>query len=593
METDAFGRVAAGVLLGLAFGATTGLGDEAPASRDRRPVALAFTDGGNLLLVANRGSGTVSVVDVASAKVVAEWGVGRGLADLAPLADGTHLLAVDQDADALILLERRGRTIEFVDQVAVGPDPVRVAVLPGGSSCVVASRWSSGLAFVAILPEAGDGDAPGRLLKVSRTLGLPFRPRELALIRDGSALVVADAFGGRLALVDARRMSLESVRSLPAHNIRGLATSPDGQTLVLAHQTLSRLASSSLDDVHWGSLVNNHLRVLRIDALTSPDPGADVLRGSRLIDLGDVGNAAGDPAGVAFDARGGVMVALSGVGEVAIGPSFDQPLRRTSVGRRPTTVALGPDGETAYVADMLDDTISVVEPGEGTLLRSISLGPRPVPGAVGRGERLFHDARLSHHGWMSCQSCHTDGHTNGRLADTLGDGTYGAAKLVPTLLGVGTTGPWGWTGGVERLEDQVRESIETTMRGAAPDDEQVSDLVAYLRSSEPPPGTPPEGRDAEEAVGRGRAVFRDRGCVDCHAGPAYTSAGQYDVGLSDEVGNRKFNPPSLRGVGRRDRFLHDGRASSLKEVFLDHAHPPGAVLPPGEVADLIAFLKTL
>jgi len=117
--------------------------------------------------------------------------------------------------------------------------------------------------------------------------------------------------------------------------------------------------------------------------------------------------------------------------------------------------------------------------------------------------------------------------------------------------------------------------------------------VAYLRSLEPPPGGPPEGRDAEEGVGRGRAVFRDRGCAECHVGPAYTSAGQYDVGLSDEVGNRKFNPPSLRGVGRRDRFLHDGRASSLEEVFRDHAHPSGAVLSPHEVADLIAFLKTL
>ena len=565
-------------------------GDEPLASRDRRPVALAFADGGTLLLVANRGSGTVSVVDVASAKVVAEWGVGRGLADLAPLADGRHLLAVDQDADELILLERRGRSIEVVDRVAVGSDPVRVAVLPGGSSCVVASRWSSQLTFVAILPGAGDGDAPGRSLKVSRTLGLPFRPRDLALIRDGSALVVADAFGGRLALVDARRMALESIRSLPAHNIRGLATSPDGQTLVLAHQTLSRLASSSLDDVHWGSLVNNHLRVLRVEALTGPDPGADVLRGSRLIDLGDVGNAAGDPAGVAFDARGGVMVALSGVGEVAIGPGPGEPLRRTAVGRRPTTVALGPGGETAYVADMLDDTISVVELGAGTLLRSISLGPRPEPGAVGRGERLFHDARLSHHGWMSCQSCHTDGHTNGRLADTLGDGSYGAPKLVPTLLGVGTTGPWGWTGGVERLEDQVRKSIETTMRGAEPGrgtGRRPGGLPAIARAAVT------EARDAEKEVGRGQAVFRDRGCADCHAGPAYTSAGPYDVGLSDEVGNRKFNPPSLRGVGRRDRFLHDGRASSLEEVFRDHAHPSGAVLSPQETDDLIAFLKTL
>ena len=51
--------------------------------------------------------------------------------------------------------------------------------------------------------------------------------------------------------------------------------------------------------------------------------------------------------------------------------------------------------------------------------------------AADRGERLFFDGRLSHDGWLSCQSCHTDGHTNNALADTLGDGSFGAAKRLP------------------------------------------------------------------------------------------------------------------------------------------------------------------
>ena len=52
--------------------------------------------------------------------------------------------------------------------------------------------------------------------------------------------------------------SLRSVRSLPAHNIRGLALAPDGKSLVIAHQTLNPLARTTFDDVHWGLLVNNH-----------------------------------------------------------------------------------------------------------------------------------------------------------------------------------------------------------------------------------------------------------------------------------------------------------------------------------------------
>ena len=317
-------------------------------------------------------------------------------------------------------------------------------------------------------------------------MALPFCPLELASFVDGTKLVVADAFGGRLAVVDTQRRAIDSVRSLPAHNIRGMAFAPDGRTLVIAHQVLNRLAQASFDDVHWGQLIRNHLRVLRTDALLKPGSDAVLLDGGRLFDLGDVGYAAGDPAGLAFDVRGNLIVALAGVDEVAVTASPDQAPRRIIVGRRPTAVAPSPDGKVVYVADTLDDTISVVDIGSGQRLATISLGPRPEPTAVDRGERLFHSAKLSHDGWMSCQSCHTDGHTNNLLSDTLGDESYGAAKRVPSLLGVAATGPWTWTGSIARLEDQVSKSIATTMYGAKPSDQQVADLTAYLSSLAPP-----------------------------------------------------------------------------------------------------------
>ena len=69
-----------------------------------------------------------------------------------------------------------------------------------------------------------------------KTLDLPFPPRKQLLIRNDSKLIVADAFGGRLAVVEVASGKVESVRALPAHNIRGLAQSPDGMKLFLAHQ---------------------------------------------------------------------------------------------------------------------------------------------------------------------------------------------------------------------------------------------------------------------------------------------------------------------------------------------------------------------
>jgi mono/diheme cytochrome c family protein len=588
------GRPALGGAIGLLVWLAGAAADEAriaaPAARFRQPEALCLVEDGAYLLAANRRSGTISVIDTAEGAIVAEREVGRGLADLASLSDRRRLIAVDQKGGALILLTRQGTTISIVERLEIGPDPVSICLLPGDSSCVVASRWPRRLTFLAI---GGEEHRPA--LKVGRTLDLPFSPRRLVATRDGASIIVADGFGGRLAVVDAGTARLGPVRSLPAHNIRGLALSPDGRTLAVAHQVLSPLARTNFDDVHWGNLMSNEVRLLSVDALLAPGPDADALRGGRSIDLDEVGHAAGDPGGIVLGDGGELIVALAGVGEIAARAGSDRPLRRTAVGRRPVAIVPGAGGKVFFVADALDDTISVVEGGAPGRLRAIALGPRPELDAAGRGERLFFDAGLSHDGWMSCQSCHTDGHTNGRLADTRGDGSYGAPKLVPSLLGSGSSGPWGWTGAFERIEAQVRQSIETTMQRPAPGEDRVADLAAYLRSlAAPPARDPAEGGD-EGPVGRGRAAFAARGCAECHTPPSYTAAGRYDVGLADEVGNRRFNPPSLRGVGRRGRFLHDGRASALEEVFRDHAHPPGpgGAPPPSEVDDLVAFLKTL
>lgn len=582
----------AGLGLALALWPLTAVA-ESPASSNalatqtRHPAALALSRDGSRLFVANARSGSLSVVDVGTSRVVAEYAVGRGLADVVPLADGRHVLAVDRVGDGLLLVEVRDGSAHVVARRAVSPDPVRVVVASDGKSGAVTSTVSRRLTLLDLTRLSAERDAT---LASARTVDLPFSPREVAAVGDGSRFVVADAYGGKLAVVNARDAKLESVRSIPAHNIRGLAITPDGRTLVLAHQILRRVAKTDFEDVHWGRLVTSHVRSLRMDAALAPGSDEDLLRDGCTIDLGFAGSGAGDPSALVCDRSGRIAVAIGGVDEVAFSRSPTGYVRRVAVGGRPSAVAVSDDGAVAFVANTLDDTISVVNAANHERKGVISLGPRPEPTAVERGERLFFDARLSHDGWMSCQSCHTDGHSNGLLADTLGDGSYGAPKRVPSLLGVGTTGPWAWSGLIDRLEDQVRKSVTITMQGRAPTSEQLADLTAYLRSL--PPARPLAATD-EAAVARGREIFETRDCARCHTGPEYTGAGRYDVGLADEVGNRRFNPPSLRGVGQREPLLHDGRAVTLGDVFLKHRHLRNADWTAAEVADLVAFLKTL
>ncbi len=562
------------VLAALAAAGFLSLGRGSPpaadASRLRRPVALALSADGKQLFAANR-CGTVSVLDTPSRRVAGEFAVGRQLADLAATPDGL-LLAADERGGELVVLAPRGGGLDVRRRVPVAASPVCVRADAGGH-WYVASLWPHRVTVLE--PDGGQ-----------RGVDVPFPPRLLLPLSGGKKLLVADAFGGRLAVLDVAAARVESVRALDAHAVRGLAAA--GDKVLLAHQVLTPRTPTTAEEMHWGNVLRQDVRSLSPGALLSP--GADVLRGSDARPLGEPGRGAGDPAGLAVAPDGTVVVTLGGVGEVTFGKEKDPSWQRLEVGRRPTAVALSADGRRAFVADTSGDAVAFVDLPGRKVEAIVSLGPQPALTPEERGEMLFYDARLSREGWMSCHSCHTDGHSNGGLSDTLSDGGFGAPKRVLSLLGVGDTGPWTWVGGSPDLAEQVRKSIKTTMRGFRARDGDVHDLTAYLRTLAPPP---PARRPDEASVRRGREAFDRHGCAKCHAPPTYTTPKTYDVGLHDEAGNVAFNPPSLRGVGQAGPYLHDGRAATLEEVFTRFGHPGPGTVPREGAGDLANFLRTL
>lgn len=540
----------------------------------RQPAALVVADGGRRLFVANRCAGTVSTIDVERGRVIAETTVGRRLADLSEGGEG-RLLTLDEAAGELAVLKRDKDSLAVLSRLRVGDAAVSVCRL-ASSRVVVARLWPRQLAIVDLPPSAKP--------RVGKTISLPFAPRCQLVLAGGAKIVVADAFGGKLAVVDAERGVVESVRSLPGHNIRGLALSADGKQLLLTQQLLAEEVPTRADDIRWGNIITNGVRSLSLDDVLQPN--ADLLAHSRLHPLGEFGRGAADPAGLAVIGDKWVA-ALAGTGEVAFGPELHGDWPRLHVGRRPTAIAHA--GNRIFVADTFGDAITVIDSDKVKKIAEISLGPTPELTSAQRGELLFFDARLSVEGWLSCHSCHSDGHSNGLRSDTLGDGSYGAPKRVPTLLGVGDTAPWAWNGSMARLEDQVRQSIRTTMRGPRPTEQQVAHLTAYLRTL----AAPPRRASSGEVVRRGENIFHARGCVRCHAPPNYTTSRTYEVDLEDETGKKAFNPPSLRGVSHGVAFFHDARAVTLEEVFTRYSHQVPADMPRRERDDLLAFLRTL
>ena len=202
---------------------------------------------------------------------------------------------------------------------------------------------------------------------------------------------------------------------------------------------------------------------------------------------------------------------------------------------------------------------------------------------------------------MSCQSCHSGGHTNGLLTDNFTDESFRSPKRVPSLLGQAETAPYSWAGKIATLEEQIAFSIKSTMASDHPvRPRDVDQLAAYVRTLASPPSvmqarlTLEEDAAAAKQVRRGRRFFRNAGCIDCHSGPLYTSEGTYDVGLRDERSMYEFNPPSLIAVSQRENSLfHNGQAKSIRDViFRDHHQMPDDATE-RQRRDLVRYLESL
>lgn len=552
------------------------------ATHLRRPTALVTAEDDTILYVANRASGSIATIDVAAGEVVAETDVGRSLVDLAISPDEQFLLALDEAAGELLVLTREADGPQVASRVAVAAAPQSVRLSPDGRRAFVASHWGRAVTVV----DLADFAHP----KTVAAISLPFNARCQCLVDDGGRLVVADACGGSLAVIDVASLRIVSVREMVGHNIRGLALSSDGRTLLVAHQILNSHTETLQRNVFWGAVLTNVVRAVPIDAVTTAATEPLPVAGTQTI--GGLGAGAGDPAGIISTTAGDTIVALSGVHEVALRRAGQFGWQRERVGRRPTALTLSSDGSRAFVANTFGDSVSIVDVEDFRVERTISLGPRPALTSAERGEHLFYDARLSFDGWYSCHSCHTDGHTNGLTSDNFGDGSAGAPKRVLSLFGAAETGPWAWNGHVAQLNEQIHSSLERTMRSPKASAETVAALGAFVRTLPAPPR--PKLSEADAALAdRGALVFDTAGCAACHQPPTYTSAGSYEVGMTDELGHDRFNPPSLRGVRFRSALFHDNRAASLDDVLRRFRHGQNSALSDEELAALLAFLRSL
>ncbi|MFO0946119.1 MAG: cytochrome c peroxidase [Planctomycetota bacterium] len=571
------------LLLGLLLSAT-GLRAEELASepaqkksaeRWREPIGLCLSSDERFLVLALRKAGEIVTLDLQTKTIVDRLRTSGRLECIAKSKEDVFV-AVDSEKDKAIVVRVADGKLTQIRRIGTGPQPTFCTVDSNGRYIYVSNRVGKTVESF---------DLAGGTLRFQADV--PFEPHCLLLAKDERHLIVADAYKAQFVVLEAGSGSWISTRAYPGTNVRGLAFSPDGKSLSFTHQILTEKSMITRDAIFWGALFTNNLRSVSFaDVLKPQQDGNDW---TELEYLGDSRRGAGDPGAIAMAEDGTTFLCLSGVDELGIQRQGSMSLERLRVGTRPVAVALSRDGRRAHVACAGSDDVAIVELLSQPTVTKIPLAPPAELTSAERGELLFSDARLSLDGWFSCQSCHTDGHTNGSNADTDGDGNYGAPKNTPSLLGVADTPPWGWTGRFDTLEEQIKTSMVSTLHGNYPSKEQIADLATYLRTLRPR-----QTRSMSVFVERGKKVFLSRGCANCHEGDLSTNQGLFDVGLDDELGgHRQFNPPSLRGVGRTAPYLHDGRAERLEVIFRQVGHPEPNRIPEEEIAPLVDYLKSL
>ncbi len=575
----------------------------------RSPIALALSADGARLLVANQTAGSVSLVDPRAGRVLDELKTGDKPAGVALSRDGRRGVVTHWYGYDVAILALEGDHISLVDRVAVGPEPRGVALSADGNTAYVAV----GVANLVVRVDLDSGKVTGRLA-VGR------EPRGIALAPDGSRLLVSNARSQNVSIIDPRAWAVVHTLPIDGDNLRQVAMSADGKTGYVANMR-NRGLPTTRNNIDLGWVLGQ--RLTRIDLAGPP--------AYSTLSLDVRGKAAADAHGAAVSSDSKfVAVSCGGTHEVMIfrtdlarlpwrlnssrdliAPELlkkDGRFRRVELGGRPTEILFAQDGKTLFVANYLADAVQVVDAESARLEKTIPLGGPKVPSLARQGEIVFYDARHSFNQWYSCNTCHSDGHTNGLDFDTLNDGRQDfstfhlrSRKKVTTLRHVTRTKPWTWHGWQTSLDDAMVESFTKSMQGPRPSSEEINALVAYLATLEYPknPFRNPDGSLPPPAR-RGEQVFRSEkaACSTCHGGPEFTDGKIHVAGLEErDDAYRGYNPPSLRGVYDKDPYLHDGRAKTLREA-LSGPHSSQKVTGDGELSeneidDLIAYLKTL
>ena len=582
------------------------------------PLEVLLSPDGARLYVLCQGSEEIRVLDAASYAVIKNIAVGRVPRGFSLSPDGARLFVTNSWDDTLSVIDTNALAV--VATWPVGAEPSSVLEDRDGKRLFVANRISSDIAVL----DAQTGAEEKRLLAGRGSSYLTFSPYGTRLYATHvypnpsphrtapeSEITVID--GSRAVVVD--RMQLHAIAG-----VFHLAFSADGRLGAVAEYHPKNLVP--LAHLEHGGAFEDTLTVFGADVGKPVEVPLDELERYAAQPFGVV--IAPDKSRIYITSGGSEIVTVVDVPKLVrfihahpapfvqdLSASANYVVARIPVGMNPRGLTLSRDGSRLFVANRLDDTLSVIDTHTNHVASTIKLaGPKTIS-VRRRGEQTFYTARQSFQGQIGCANCHIDSTFDGLTWDLEPDG-FGRDIVDNKLLeGVKGTEPYKWNGGNPNLPTECGPRTEKYFwRAEQYDDLTLADLVVYIRSLQPRPNRwKLPGHEMTPAQERGLALFtRDvdkfkkpipeyNRCSYCHSGPKGTSQKIFDVGTRKSTDNTGLlKAPMLTNIALTAPYLHDGSARSLEEIWTvynpEDKHGRTNDLTKDELNDLIEYLRS-
>jgi YVTN family beta-propeller protein len=350
-------------------------------------LALGGSAQARLAYVTNSADGTVSAFDVASGAVVANVAVGKEPVDVAISPDGTRAYVANKGSNTVSVIDTASNSV--VANLAVGKEPDGIAVSPNGAAAYVSNFGDESVSLISTATDT----APIGPIHVGE------EPEGVAIAPDGGSVFVARGSGG------------VAVVSTATNQMVGTVPDPFGPSRIAIVPSGGR---GFVTDVETGS-------VTAFDPHSAATVGAPIPVGAK-------------PAGIAIEPGGRTAYVASPVADsvTPIDTSLDSLSGPPSVGFPAATgIAIAPDGLHGYVTDGSGSAVTVLDAAGEVASGSIGVGSKPVGVAVmpDQGPRASLFISPARPRAKKVVTVHASGSTDadGKIADYLwefGDGSH-------------------------------------------------------------------------------------------------------------------------------------------------------------------------